>query len=203
MNKKTKMMMLSAERERRELMDDAAYRTREGGDIDDRFRDGQGRERYDDGRFAPTDYYEPPRMESYRPMNTIGFEARYDYPFSNEMQSRGGIRQKGFSDSNMLPQITREYAERKVREMQNEDGSTGEKWDFDTVEKLMQQKKIRCEPAEFYLVLNMMYSDYGVVMRRYGIDMPDIYIDLAKAWLCDKDAPEWKTEMYFESIAGK
>ena len=53
---------------------------------------------------------------------------------------------------------------------------------------------------EFYAVLNAMYSDYSMVLKKYGMSSPEFYADMAKAWLCDKDAKTGKAGLYFEHI---
>lgn len=48
----------------------------------------------------------------------------------------------------------------------------------------------------------MMYSDYYGVAAKYGIDRPEFYDDLAKAFLMDKDAggAEAKMAEYYHGI---
>lgn len=58
--------------------------------------------------------------------------------------------------------------------------------------------------AAFFAAMNMMYSDYCAVARMFGVDRPDFYAQLAKAFLMDKDAggPEEKIEQYWRYVAG-
>lgn len=58
--------------------------------------------------------------------------------------------------------------------------------------------------AAFFAAMNMMYSDYCAVARMFGVDRPDFYAQLAKAFLLDKDAgePEEKIERYWRYVAG-
>ena len=50
--------------------------------------------------------------------------------------------------------------------------------------------------------MNMMYSDYYGVAAKYGLDRPEFYADLAKAFLMDKDAggPEEKMAGYYHGV---
>ncbi len=51
--------------------------------------------------------------------------------------------------------------------------------------------------------MNMMYSDYYSVGVKYGVDRPEFYADLAKAFLFDKDSPapaEKLAEYYHEVV---
>ena len=54
--------------------------------------------------------------------------------------------------------------------------------------------------------MNMMYSDYCKVAKKYGVDRPEYYADLAKAFLRDKDfdgKPEEKLYIYYKAIVEK
>ena len=50
--------------------------------------------------------------------------------------------------------------------------------------------------------MNVMYSDYYGVAAKYGLDRPEFYADLAKAFLMDKDAggAEAKMAGYYHGI---
>ena len=50
--------------------------------------------------------------------------------------------------------------------------------------------------------MNVMYSDYYGVAAKYGLDRPEFYADLAKAFLMDKDAggPEEKMAGYYYGV---
>ena len=51
--------------------------------------------------------------------------------------------------------------------------------------------------------MNMMYSDYYPVAVEFGLNRPEFYASLAKAFLFDKDGPgpEQKLMAYYEHIA--
>lgn len=58
----------------------------------------------------------------------------------------------------------------------------------------------------FCLAMNMMYSDYCKVAKKYGADTPEFYADMAKAFLRDKDfdgKPEEKLYLYYKTIVEK
>jgi hypothetical protein len=53
------------------------------------------------------------------------------------------------------------------------------------------------------MTMNMMYADYCSVAKKYGVDRPEYYADLAKAFLHDKDykgTPEEKLWYYYNCI---
>lgn len=93
--------------------------------------------------------------------------------------------------------------------MRNEDGTRGEHFRKEQVEHACQQTGIDCEEFGkdiFCLAMNMMYSDYCKVAKKYGIDTPEFYADMAKAFLRDKDfdgKPEEKLYLYFKTIVEK
>ena len=53
------------------------------------------------------------------------------------------------------------------------------------------------------VTMNMMYSDYYPVAVEFGLNRPEFYAALAKAFLIDKDGPgpERKLMEYYEHIA--
>ena len=92
------------------------------------------------------------------------------------------------------PLGTKECAEYAVSKMQNEDGTTGEHWDYETTSKLADKYGITDKPA-FYYVLNMKYSDY------YEPNKPDTdYIKDSIKFMHDKDGPHDKAERYYRAM---
>lgn len=93
--------------------------------------------------------------------------------------------------------------------MKNEDGTRGAHFTGEQVKRACQKAEIDCEEFGedvFCLALNMMYSDYCKVAKKYGVDVPEYYADLAKAFLRDKDfdgKPEEKLYLYYKTIVEK
>jgi hypothetical protein len=93
------------------------------------------------------------------------------------------------------------------RHLKNQDGTMGEHFKKDQV--MQAARQIGVNPEEygehiFPLVMNMMYSDYCAVAKKFGLDRPDFYAELAKAFLNDKDfggEPEEKVFLYYKCIA--
>lgn len=96
--------------------------------------------------------------------------------------------------------IDKERAEKIAAKMKNEDGTHGAHWDFAQTKQVLESNGYQCDPAEFYLAMNMMYSDYFSVANRFGVNTVDFYSAMAKAFLDDKDAGEMKIEKYFEYV---
>lgn len=100
--------------------------------------------------------------------------------------------------------------EKWKKHMKNQDGTMGEHFKHDQV--MQAARQIGVNPEEygnehiFPLVMNMMYSDYCAVAKKFGLDRPDFYAELAKAFLNDKDfegEPEEKVWLYYKCISEK
>lgn len=202
-----------------------------GQNAENRFRDDRGREHYNNGRYAPMrseypqdiwargrrDYErqdERPYREEQEPMGMIGFnmdsrqrefspDYRTDasYHNMNEMEHQGGRQmQRGYTEGNGQ-RLSRDEAMAWARDMENEDGSRGPHWTMEQAKQVMAQKGVDCDPLEFWLTLNMMYSDYCKVFRKHGVgDKIDFYVDMAKAFLDDKDSVRNKLTRYYDSV---
>lgn len=208
----------------------------------DRFRDRDGREHYDNGRFAPmrSEYggaqmhympypYVPPiyqgqdreRMEprqeyssrgGSRPMNKIGFslegemdklpprEFDQDYRMNELAYRKGGERMNGYSAGAGYIPFTREIAEAWTSHMENEDGTRGPHWSMEQTKQVQAQRGIECDPLEFWVAINMIYSDYCKAAKKANANTIDFYADMAKAFLDDKDAPKDKLARYYAYI---
>lgn len=86
--------------------------------------------------------------------------------------------------------------------MQNADGTKGPHWTYEQCKKLMEQYGVSYDPCAFWATLNMVYSDYCAVARKYGINKDGFYIDMAKSFLMDADAKPDKLARYYEYVAG-
>lgn len=74
------------------------------------------------------------------------------------------------------------------------------RWDMAQTTAVMQSKGYNHRPCEFWAVTNMLNSDYGKVMAKYGADKPEIWADMADAWLTDPDARGHKVGRYYRDI---
>ena len=95
--------------------------------------------------------------------------------------------------------FTPEKAEAWLLNMENEDGTTGPHWTLDETNAY--------RPAEvseycWECAMNMMYSDYYGVAIAYGVNTPEFFADMARAFLFDKDAksPRDKISAYYNCI---
>lgn len=132
-----------------------------------------------------------------------------------DMRGRGGY-DRDYADYDMRDYGEMEYGkmshkdiEKWKKHMKNQDGTMGEHFKKEQV--MQAARQIGVNPEEygehiFPLVMNMMYSDYCAVAKKFGLDRPDFYAELAKAFLNDKDfggEPEEKVWLYYKCIAEK
>lgn len=92
-----------------------------------------------------------------------------------------------------------------LQHMDNADGSTGQHWTEDQTSSIAAAIGVTFDHVtaeEFCAAMNMMYSDYFPVGVKYGVDRPEFYADLAKAFLFDKDgpAPSEKLAKYYHEV---
>ncbi len=151
------------------------------------------------------------REEQRKPMNKIGFatgdevstdyRSTVDYPRMNEMEHRRSSAMMGHGKSDEDYELTKEIAEEWMENLKNADGSTGGHWTRGQTKILMDQHDINEDPLEFYVALNLIYSDYAKVFRKYGVaDKLEFYVDMAKAFIEDEDAIPGKIAAYYECI---
>ena len=94
-----------------------------------------------------------------------------------------------------------QWAER----MQNADGSTGPHWTMEQTTAVAESMGIQAPVVPHWawgVTMNMMYSDYYPVAVEFGLNRPEFYAALAKAFLIDKDGPgpERKLMKYYEHV---
>lgn len=103
------------------------------------------------------------------------------------------------NDMEHLP-ITQQTAMEWTSKMENVDGTKGPHWTMEQTKQVMAQNGIECDPLEFNIAINMMYSDYVAVAKKMGVDKTDFYAAMAKAFLDDPDAGPDKLSHYYEYV---
>lgn len=172
----------------------------------DRKREG-GRDR--DQRGGARNYYPFYKEDNDEDddMQMIGFGDRTEgnylperiYGNEDEMSHRATKYEHGGAMSEHT-EFTPEIAKEWTKKLHNEDGTMGEHWNMEQVKKLMTQRGIQHNTAEIYAVMNSLYSDYCKVLKKYGVNSPEMYLDLAMAFINDKDARPGKVMNYYEYI---
>lgn len=191
---------------------------------EDRFRDGRGRDHYDDGRYAPMSYqrvydngyndryesrYDSRYDNNYNDYDgykrVIGFggaDMRYDGPRRiDEMSNRRSDLERGHAGYDGFSKIDKHRGDEILRKLKNADGTTGEHWSLDQTKQVMDRLGISCDSVEFWVAMNMMYSDYYNAARKLGVNNSDFYASMAEAFLKDPDASENKLSRYYSIVA--
>lgn len=166
-------------------------------------RDGEG-DRGSGNRMTRND---PSSREGGGNMRMIGFgrelynDMRSDASVPNHREGdhmpgkhmKGGARSSMGMDENMAREWT--------SKMENEDGTKGPHWNMEQIKKVMEQRNMTGDPVEFWVAMNMMYSDYCKAAKKLGVNTVDFYAEMARSFLDDKDAgaPD-KLTAYYEHI---
>lgn len=162
-------------------------------------RNGSDEDDNDDLHTGEGDVYTPdhrPKSYGYRPSNHYGKEEEDEERKPNVI-GFGTWNTKRYGESSaMNAQKAREW----VKSMRHANGGKGEHWPLETVKKLAEEKGVKCDPAELYAIMNALYSDYCEVFKKHGNASPELYLDLAVAWLEDEDAVNNKAAMYYDCI---
>ena len=110
-----------------------------------------------------------------------------------EEPAHEGTKTAGFTEAD---------AKRWTEHMENSDGSKGPHWTLEQATAVTNSIGVHTDPWVWYAAMNMMYSDYWESATRYGVDRPEYYADLAKAFLFDEDGggPEAKIAGYYHGI---
>lgn len=219
MNKITRMIMLSGDKKRepeeRRFRDDERYPDYDYPENRRRYNVNISNNRYYP---RPTIYddrdygrYKPPRdMGGYdrhnRRENPIGFaDMHHDdgMDYDDRQKPMHHDEYGAIIDVHKrrkMAKMDRETAEEWTEKMKNEDGTKGAHWTFEQAEQAMRQRGIDCDPVEFFVAMNMMYSDNCGVAKMLNVNTVDFYVYMAKAFLDDDDAKENKLMRYYEYI---
>lgn len=219
MKKSTRMLLMNPG-ERKDASIEDRFRDRRGREHydDGRYapmRNGSGYPTYI-GPYEPPYYKESHERQGGRTMNKIGFavdgemhhipdeigperHATMEYPHMDEMAYRKGERVAGYS-MEQSHHLNRDMAMEWADSMENEDGTRGPHWPMEQTKQVQAQKGIDCDPVQFWLAMNMVYSDYVKVAKKLGVNSVDFYACMAEAFLNDKDAQPDKLARYFKYV---
>lgn len=93
-----------------------------------------------------------------------------------------------------------------VSNMTNEDGTRGAYWSKMETTEVARNNGITFDTIsedDWYITMNMIYSDYSSIAKKYGVDSISFYVDMAKQWLWDKDTKHGKCKLmayYFNVV---
>ena len=111
-----------------------------------------------------------------------------------------------FRESTKMMKFTEDDAKEWTARMENTDGTTGPHWTMEQTTAVAESMGIQAPVVTRWawgVAMNMMYSDYYPVAVEFGLNRPEFYAAMAKAFLIDKDGPgpERKLMEYYEHIA--
>lgn len=126
---------------------------------------------------------------------------RRDYAYDSDY--RGG-------DYNMHQEmkLTKEDIHRWKQKLQNADGTRGEHFDMQQIMHVAEKLGVKMngfDEKDLCIVVNMLYSDYCKVIKKYVPAEKELpaYVEMAKAFLEDADGPKpaEKLALYYYCIA--
>lgn len=143
-------------------------------------------DRYDDGRRGVRNIYELNERNG-----TMDYDDREDErrPFARALDT-------SVNDA----QLTKDVAEQWLTKLKNVDGTKGAHWTMQQTDQVLTKYGMNYDPVEFWVVMNLIYSDEVAVAKRYNVNTIEYYKDRAKAWLDDPDAKPNKTARYLMSV---
>ena len=98
-----------------------------------------------------------------------------------------------------MSHVNREFTEEDAKEWARHMDPPA-RWTMDQTTAVMQQNGYSHKPCEFWVVMNMLFSDYGKTMIRFGVDRPEVWASMAHDFLDDPDAAPDKIGRYWRDI---
>ena len=150
-------------------------------------------------------------MEDYRRRDRRGnvdFEGTMDFEDGRYTKDSRSYRDsRDMRDYRHTPRLSKTDIHHWKQMMENEDGSHGPHYDMQQIMQASDKLGIEFnefDEKEFCIAVNMMYSDYCKVAKKYVAPDKELafFAELAKAFLDDEDGPEAseKLALYFHCI---
>lgn len=134
------------------------------------------------------------------------FQGHKADPLKQEKPERK-MQQMGFMqhDQEHGSKFDKQTAMEWVESMEDKSGVKGGAYTWHQTQQYGRNMGITGEDRliEFYAAMNAMQSDYWQVAKKFGVDRPEFYACMAKAFIEDPDAVDDKVAMYYECIARK
>ncbi len=140
-----------------------------------------------DGGYGNVSYF----MHKTDPMNQRDGKEHFEQP-----------RQIGFQSNDQQKPLDKQKVMEWVEEMEDADGVKGGKYTWHQVQQYAMNMGITGQQRllEMYWAMNAMYADYSKIAKKFGVDKPEFYACMAKAFLEDPDAVDNKVEEYVKYI---
>lgn len=174
--------------------------------MDRRLRDYLRRKsdgRYERDYAERTDY-----RRDRRGQGSVDFEGNMDFEDGRDYRMRRDHRDREDYGTHEEMRLSKSDLRRWNSMFVNFDGSRGGHYDASQVMKASEKLNIRFNEyseREFHVAVNMMYADYGSVLKKHLQDSEAVLhccAELAKAFLDDPDGPEpsEKLALYFHCV---
>lgn len=155
------------------------------------------------------DEHEMPRHEEYRHDydDDYGYD---DYDDYGDMRRGGGYMRGGrdYGEETKYGKLSHKDIKHWHKSFENADGTMGGKFKPEQIEQMSKSMGVHLDSMGgvevFTLAVDMMYADYCDVAKKFGVDRPEFYIAMAKAFMDDKDfhgRGEKKLWLYYKCIA--
>lgn len=167
--------------------------------------------RRDYGQYEPYEEDYASRRRGRRDGNYGNYD-RYDTHYDKEYDDYDYGYDRDYSDGEDDMRLTKRDITEWKSSMMNADGSRGEHFRGETIERVARDMGISFKDFDektLCLTTNMLYSDYCDVLRNYipTDKEPYVYVALAKAFLDDEDAAvdgdEKLAAYYFAIVKGE
>lgn len=137
----------------------------------------------------------------------VDFEGSMDFKRSRDYRDSRDYRGT-YDGHGEAPRLTKSDLKRWGSMMENFDGSHGYYYDVNHIDEVADKLRLSFKDfseKEFCAAVNMMYSDYGHILKRYAKSSEELLMvcaEMAKAFLEDPDGPEpsEKLALYFHCI---
>ena len=149
------------------------------------------------GRYMVTGMDDDDEDDDYRPKSMSG-NSYGDIYAKGTIYAPGAMNRPAGGGAREYGPVTEAKARKWVKGM-----SAGEKFPMDHTEPQRAALCPDCDPWEFYVAMNAMYSDHCATAKKMGMDKAEFYAALAKDFLTDEDAAPHKLQRYMENIPKK
>ena len=182
---------------------------------DMRSRDSRDYRGNNDSRDYRDNRYEDSRdRRDYKGSGTVDFEGSMDFQDGNRggsdyrySDSRDYRDMRDMRDYGRTPRLSKTDVHHWKQMMRNEDGTKGPHYDMQQLMEAAEKANVHFkdfDEREFCMAVNMMYSDYCKVAKKYIAPDKELsfFVEMAKAFLEDEDGPEAseKLALYFHCI---
>lgn len=109
-------------------------------------------------------------------------------------------------EDNKPVEMTAEMYKHWADNLENSDGTYGAHWTKEQTTSIAKNMGVKFDHINewaFWIAMNAMYADYYYTAKKYGVDKPEFYADMAKSFLFDEDAsgtPMEKLSAYYHYI---